>query len=307
MQIPDPLRDLDDIVRRALEEDLGAAGDITSTSVLGADDRCRARVEARAHGVAAGLPVAKRAFELVDPETKVAWAVADGDRVEPGAGLGTVSGRARSVLAAERVALNFLTHLSGVATLTRRYVDACAGTEAVVLCTRKTLPGLRALERYAVECGGGRLHRAGLYDGVLIKDNHVALAGGVGEVVRRARARVPHTVRVQVEVESIPQLEEALAAGADAILLDNADLDTVKEAVDLVGDRVPLEISGGMTLERTSEVAGAGRILISVGRITHSAPALDIALEIDGGFGGVARPGRIQGQADTASRPPDLR
>jgi nicotinate-nucleotide pyrophosphorylase (carboxylating) len=195
--------------------------------------------------------------------------------------LARIEGAARSILAAERVALNFLTHLSGVATLTRRYVDACAGTESAVLCTRKTLPGLRGLERYAVECGGGRLHRAGLFDGILIKDNHVAIAGGVGEAVRRARAAAPHSLRVQVEVETIEQLEQALAAGADAVLLDNPDLETVKRAVDVVGDRVPLEVSGGVTLDTIGEIAGAGRLLISVGRITHSAPALDMALEIE--------------------------
>jgi nicotinate-nucleotide pyrophosphorylase (carboxylating) len=279
--MPSLPRDLDAIVRRALDEDLGSAGDVTSAAVLDPQDRCRARIECRADGVVAGLPVADRAFALVDDAIQVSWNVADGDRVRGGAVLGAVDGPARSILAGERVALNFLTHLSGVATLTSRYVDACAGTESGVLCTRKTLPGLRSLERYAVQCGGGVLHRAGLFDGVLIKDNHVALAGGVGEAVRRARARAPHTLRVQVEVETLLQLEEAISAGADAVLLDNADLETVKRAVDMVGDRVPLEVSGGMTVERTAEVAGSGRLLISVGRITHSAPALDIALEME--------------------------
>jgi nicotinate-nucleotide pyrophosphorylase (carboxylating) len=281
MPSPTLPRDLDDIVRRALDEDLGPAGDVTSAAVLREHDRCRARVEARAEGVVAGLPAAQRAFELIDPETDVVWKVADGDRVGPGMTLGTVAGRARPILTAERVALNFLTHLSGIATLTRRYVDACGGTESTVLCTRKTLPGLRSMQRYAVACGGAKLHRAGLFDGVLIKDNHVGLAGGVAEAVRRARDHAPHTLRIQVEVETLSQVQEALWAGADAILLDNADLEMVKRAVDLVGDRVPLEVSGGMTLERVAEVAGAGRLLISVGRITHSAPALDIALEID--------------------------
>jgi nicotinate-nucleotide pyrophosphorylase (carboxylating) len=273
--------DVDEVVRRALEEDLGPTGDVTSASVLGADDRCRARIEARADGVVAGLPVAERVFLALDSGAEVAWRVRDGDRVDPGTVIGHVAGSARAVLAAERVALNFLTHLSGVATLTRNYVDAVAPTESVVLCTRKTLPGLRGLERYGVECGGGRLHRAGLFDGVLIKDNHVALAGGVGEAVRRARDSAPHTLRVQAEVGSLVELEEALVAGADAVLLDNADLETVKRAVDLVGERIPLEISGGVTLESIPEIAGAGRLLISVGRITHSAPALDISLEID--------------------------
>jgi nicotinate-nucleotide pyrophosphorylase (carboxylating) len=225
--------------------------------------------------------VAERAFVLVDPRTRVEWRCRDGDGIRAGDVIGSIEGPARSVLAAERVALNFLTHLSGVATVTREFADACAGTESVVLCTRKTLPGLRPLDRYAVELGGGRLHRAGLYDGVLIKDNHVALAGGVRTAVERARRRVPHTVRVQVEVETLAELEEAIAAGADAVLLDNPDVETVKRAVDLVEDRIPLEVSGGMTVERVAEIAGLGKLLISVGRITHSAPALDFALEIE--------------------------
>ena len=268
-------------MRRALDEDLGTWGDVTSMAVVPEGTRCRARVEARASGAIAGVPVAEMAFRELDPAVRFQAASGEGDRVSPGDVVARLEGAARSILSAERVALNFLTHLSGVATMTRAFVDACEGTESVILCTRKTLPGLRALERYGVEAGGGRLHRAGLFDGVLIKDNHVALAGGVGAAVRRARAAAPHNLRVQVEVESIAQLEEALAAGADAVLLDNADLETVKRAVDLVGNRIPLEISGGITVETVREVAGAGPLLISVGRITHSAPALDLALEIE--------------------------
>jgi nicotinate-nucleotide pyrophosphorylase (carboxylating) len=279
--VPELPRDLDEIVERALREDLGSAGDVTSAAVVGAAETCRGRVVAKQAGLVAGLPVADRVFTAVDPGIRVRWAISDGSAVEPGTVVGHVDGPARSVLAAERVALNFLTHLSGIATLTRRFVDACAGTGSVVLCTRKTLPGLRSLERYAVEVGGGRLHRAGLFDGALIKDNHVALAGGVAEAVRRARAAVPHTLRVEVEVETVEQLEQALEAGAEAILLDNPDLDTVKRAVDVVGERVPLEISGGITLESIRDVAGAGNLLISVGRITHSAPALDLSLEVE--------------------------
>lgn len=279
--MPELPRDLDEIVERALREDLGSAGDVTSAAVVGAAETCRGRVVAKQAGLVAGLPVADRVFTAVDPGIRVRWAISDGSAVEPGTVVGHVDGPARSVLAAERVALNFLTHLSGIATLTRRFVDACAGTGSVVLCTRKTLPGLRSLERYAVEVGGGRLHRAGLFDGALIKDNHVALAGGVAEAVRRARAAVPHTLRVEVEVETVEQLEQALEAGAEAILLDNPDLDTVKRAVDVVGERVPLEISGGITLESIRDVAGAGNLLISVGRITHSAPALDLSLEVE--------------------------
>jgi nicotinate-nucleotide pyrophosphorylase (carboxylating) len=279
--VPELPFDVDAVVARALAEDLGSAGDVTSRAVVPSDARCRARIEARQDGVVAGLPVAQLVFDAVDPELSWNAVAGDGDTVRPGAVLARIEGSARSILTAERTALNFLTHLSGVATLTRAYVDACEGTESEVLCTRKTLPGLRALERYAVERGGGRLHRFGLFDGVLIKDNHVAIAGGVGEAVRRARGSAQHTLRVEVEVETLDQLDEALAAGADAVLLDNADLETAKRAIDMVGHRVPLEVSGGVTLERIRELAGAGRLLISVGRITYSAPALDLALEID--------------------------
>jgi nicotinate-nucleotide pyrophosphorylase (carboxylating) len=278
--------DLDDTVRRALAEDLGEAGDLTTRAVVPGEAKMDAEVVARDEGVVAGLPVAERVFGAVDRSIEVAWSAADGDRVVADGALGGVHGPAGAILTAERTALNFLTHLSGIATLTRRYVDACEGTPSRVLCTRKTLPGLRALERYAVACGGGTLHRAGLYDGVLIKDNHVAVAGGVGQAVRRARAGVPHTVRVEVEVESLDQVREALGAGADAVLLDNADVETVKRAVDLVGERVPLEVSGGIDVDRVRELAGLGPLLISVGRLTHSAPALDIALDVRTGRAG---------------------
>ena len=269
--------DLDEIIRRALEEDVGS-GDVTTEAVVPADARVKATLVAKADGVIAGLPVAQRVFEILDG---IAWnaAVQDGARIAVGTRLAEIDGGARSVLTCERVALNFLTHLSGIATLTREYVDACAGTESVILCTRKTLPALRALERYAVEVGGGALHRFGLFDAVLIKDNHVAIAGGVGEAVRRARG---HTdLGIEVEVDTLPQLEEALDAGADRILLDNPDAQMVKHAVDLVAGRVPLEVSGGVTVDMVREIAGLGPMLISVGRITHSAPALDISLEVD--------------------------
>ena len=279
--MPDLPLDTDEIVARALREDLGAEGDVTSRVSLPASLTARASIEGRAEGVLAGLAVAQRVVDAVDPGMRFDARLHDGDPVAPGDVVATLGGDARSIMAAERTALNFLTHLSGIATLTREFVDACAGTESVILCTRKTLPGLRSLERYAVECGGGRLHRAGLQDGVLLKDNHVALAGGVRVAVFAARANAPHTLRVEVEVESLEQLGEALDAGADAILLDNADVDAVRKAVDLVGERVPLEISGGMTVERVREIAPLGRLLISVGRITNSAPALDLALEIE--------------------------
>ena len=275
--MPKLLSDLDAIIRRALEEDVGS-GDVTTEAVVPSDARARAKLVAKADGVIAGLPVAQRVFEMLDA---IAWdaVVQDGARTALGTRLAEAHGGARSVLTGERVALNFLTHLSGIATLTREYVDACAGTESMILCTRKTLPGLRPLERYAVEVGGGALHRFGLYDAVLIKDNHLAIAGGVGEAVRRARE---HTdLGIEVEVDTLVQLEEALDAGADRILLDNPDAEMVKHAVDLVAGRVPLEVSGGMTVDMVREIAGLGPLLISVGRITHSAPALDISLEVD--------------------------
>jgi nicotinate-nucleotide pyrophosphorylase (carboxylating) len=281
--MPDLPLDTDEVIARALREDLGAEGDVTSRASLPFDLSATARIEGRAGGVLAGLAVAERVAAAVDSSIGFEARLADGDAVAPGDLVAALDGPARSIMAAERTVLNFLTHLSGIATLTRFFADACEGSDSVILCTRKTLPGLRSLERYAVECGGGRLHRAGLHDGVLLKDNHVALAGGVRQAVTAARRNAPHTLRVEVEVENLEQLSEALDADADAILLDNADVETVRKAVDLVGNRVPLEISGGMTVERVREIAPLGRLLISVGRITHSAPALDLALEIEQG------------------------
>ncbi|MFN2544290.1 MAG: carboxylating nicotinate-nucleotide diphosphorylase [Actinomycetota bacterium] len=276
--MPELPSDVDETVRRALQEDVGT-GDVTTRAVVPADATAEGRFVAKAGGVICGLDVASRAFSpSAGRGVGVVWRTNDGARVEVGESFGDVTGQARAILTCERVALNFLTHLSGIATLTREFVDACAGTESVILCTRKTLPGLRPLERYAVEVGGGMLHRAGLFDAVLIKDNHVAIAGGVAEAVRRARAHAD--LSIEVEVDSIDQLEEALAAGADRILLDNADMETVKRAVAIVRDRTPLEVSGGMTLETVREIAPLGRLLISVGRITHSAPALDISLDV---------------------------
>ena len=268
--------DLDDTIRRALDEDLGS-GDVTTDSVVPEDRNADGSFVAKASGVLAGLPVARRTLGFLDD---VRWTerMVDGRWVDPGVVVADVEGRARVLLTAERVALNFLTHLSGVATLTHEYVDACAGTESVILCTRKTLPGLRALQRYAVEMGGGVLHRAGLYDAVLIKDNHIAIAGGVGEAIRCARERTG--LSIEVEVDTLEQLHEALDAGADRILLDNPGADLVKRAVDAVGDRIPLEVSGGMTVDKVREIAPLGPLLISVGRITHSAPALDISLDL---------------------------
>jgi nicotinate-nucleotide pyrophosphorylase (carboxylating) len=273
--VPELPDDLDDTIQRALDEDVGP-GDVTTDAVVPDDTRASARFVAKAEGVVAGLPVARRVFEWYDD---VDWTdlVAEGAWVEPGTTLATLRGSASVVLTAERVALNFLTHMSGVATLTREFVDACAGTQSVILCTRKTLPGLRALERYAVEAGGGLLHRAGLYDAVLVKDNHIAVAGGVPEAIARARTS---KMDVEVEVDTLEQLHEALQAGVDRILLDNPDADLVKRAVEATAEMVPLEVSGGMTVEVVRKIAGLGPLLISVGRITHSAPALDISLDV---------------------------
>ena len=272
--------DIDDIIRRALAEDLGRSGDVTSLATVSSTAQAQGRAVARAPGVVAGITVFRRVFVLLDPAVAVSPLISDGTVVDTGTVMAEVRGPARSILGAERVALNILQHMSGVATLTRRYVDGCEGTGSRVLCTRKTLPGLRSLERYAVEAGGGSLHRGGLDDGVLIKRNHLRMAGGVEEAVTRANAGVPHTLKVEVEVETLEELEQAILAGADAILLDNADLPTIERAAHLLEGRMPLEISGGVNLETIGDIAAVGHLLISVGRLTHSAPALDIALEV---------------------------
>lgn len=272
--------DIDDIIRRALAEDLGRSGDVTSVATVPSGAQAQGRAVARAPGVVAGITVFRRVFVSLDPAVAVSPLVSDGTAVDTGTVLAEVRGPARSILAAERVALNILQHMSGVATLTSRYVEACEGTGSRVLCTRKTLPGLRSLERYAVEAGGGSLHRGGLDDGVLIKRNHLRIAGGVEEAVARAKAGVSHTLKVEVEVETLEELEQAIVAGADAILLDNADLETIERAAHLLEGRIPLEISGGVNLETIGDIAAVGHLLISVGRLTHSAPAMDIALEV---------------------------
>ena len=278
-------RSFDAIIKNALAEDIGE-GDITSRAVVDADARWSGRITARARGVVAGLGIAARTFALVHPATKIELAVPDGSRVEAGSVLAKIDGAARSLLTAERVALNFLGRLSGIATLTRRYVDAAAGTNAKITDTRKTTPGLRALERYAVRAGGGVNHRFGLSDAVLVKDNHVAAVGSVREAVRRARAGVGSNIVVEIECDRLDQVEDALAAGADSVLLDNMDTATMRRAVDLARGKAIVEASGGMTLERVAETAAAGVDVISVGALTHSAPALDVALDFDSSRGG---------------------
>lgn len=289
MALPDGF-DLDEFVTRVLAEDLGTGGDVTSAATIAADARFTAAMNARQAIVVAGIELASAFFRALDPRIQVEVLVSDGDSVEHGATLMRLSGKARPMLAAERSALNTLQHLSGIATLTRQYVDAIAGTGAVLLDTRKTIPGLRVLEKYAARMGGAQNHRMRLDDGVLIKDNHVAVSGGVAEAVRRATA-ADTKLQVQVEVDRIEQIEPALAAGADRLLLDNMGPSTLREAVRLVAGRVSLEASGGVTLETIRSLAETGVDFISVGRITQSAPAVDIGLDYSiGGPAGRSSP-----------------
>lgn len=270
--------DTKEFVARVLAEDLGSGGDVTSKATVAADARFSAEMNCRQAIVVAGLDLAAEFFRVLDPAVEIEPLIKDGDRVEHGTTLVRLAGNARAMLAAERSALNALQHLSGVATLTRRYVDAIEGTGAILLDTRKTIPGLRALEKYAARMGGAENHRMRLDDGMLIKDNHIAVCGGIAEAVRRAKA-ADTGLPVQVEVDRIDQIDAALAAGADRLLLDNMDVPTLREAVRIVGGRVPLEASGGVTLETIRFIAETGVDYISVGRITQSAPAVDIGLD----------------------------
>jgi len=269
--------DLDAFVRATLAEDLGEAGDITSAAVIPADAIFAGVMQSREAIVAAGLKLAEAFFRRLDPGAEVGALVEDGEQVQAGAVLMHVRGRARALLTAERSALNTVQHLSGVATLTRRYVDAIAGTGAILLDTRKTLPGLRMLEKYATRMGGAQNHRLGLWDAAMIKDNHVAIAGSVEEAVRRARAA--GVERIIVEVDRLDQIEPALAAGATHLLLDNMEPAALRQAVGIVGGRVPTEASGGISLETIRAKAETGVTYLSVGRITQSAPAVDIGLD----------------------------
>lgn len=273
---------VEDAVRAALAEDLGRAGDITSAAVIPPDAQADGVIAAREPGIIAGLALAEAAFRAIDPSVifNIGILIADGHAVERGAVVARISGPARSLLAAERVALNFLGHLSGVATATAAMVKAVRHTGARITCTRKTTPGLRALEKYAVRCGGGMNHRFGLDDAVLIKDNHVAIAGGVAAAIERVRGAVGHLVRIEVEVDSLEQLEEALAAGPDAVLLDNMSAQELRQAVAMVGGRAVTEASGGVTLKTVAAIAETGVDLISSGWITHSAPVLDLGLDV---------------------------
>jgi len=266
-------------VAAALEEDLGQAGDITTDPIIAADSSAEAEIVARKAGVIAGLELAAASFQALDPQAQWSGFVLDGAKVAAGARIARVHAKTRALLSAERVALNFLGHLSGIASLTAAYVAAVQGTRARIVCTRKTTPGLRALEKYAVRAGGGVNHRFGLYDAVPVKDNHIAAAGGLAPALQRLRARTGHLVKIEVEVDTLDQLEEALRLAIDAVLLDNMDLATLARAVGLVDGRVPTEASGGVTLETVRKIAETGVDLISVGALTHSAPRLDLSLE----------------------------
>jgi nicotinate-nucleotide pyrophosphorylase (carboxylating) len=274
--------EIDAVVTRALREDLGRAGDVTSTATIPEHTTARARVIAHERGIVSGLPLLAAAFTKLSPSIQIEAHARDGTAIEPKTVLMLVKGEARAVLAAERVALNLLGHLSGVATATHEFVRRVAGTRTRICCTRKTTPGLRALEKYAVRCGGGFNHRFGLDDAILIKDNHIAVAGGIRPVLERAKAAAGHLVKIEIEVDTLDQLGEVIAVGlADAVLLDNMDAAMLRKAVDMVAGQFVLEASGGITLDNIAEIARSGVDYASSGWITHSAPNLDVGLDID--------------------------
>jgi nicotinate-nucleotide pyrophosphorylase (carboxylating) len=279
MSAPHPLL-YEELVRRTLLEDLGRAGDLTTDAIVGEDLMAEALVVARQAGRIAGLGVAACAFRLLDPDALVEIERGDGADAVAGARVATVRARARAVLSAERTALNFLCRLSGIATSTRQVVAALEGISARVVCTRKTTPGLRLLEKYAVRVGGGSNHRFGLDDAVLVKDNHRVIAGGVAEAVARVRRHASHMVKIEVEVDTLAQLEEALRVGVDAVLLDNMSVAMLRDAVALARGRAITEASGGITPQTVRAVAETGVDLISLGWLTHSVPALDLALDV---------------------------
>jgi nicotinate-nucleotide pyrophosphorylase (carboxylating) len=271
------------LVRLALAEDLGA-GDLTTRRLFPRAVKAEGAILAKQAAIVAGLPAARAVFQAVDQGVRFRAGVREGARVEPGTVIATLAGDGRSILAGERVALNFLQHLSGIATLTRRFVDAVQGTRAVILDTRKTTPGLRVLEKYAVRLGGGRNHRMNLSDGILIKDNHIALSGGLRAAVRAAKQRAGRSRRpprpIEVETTSLDDVREALDAGAGIILLDNMPVARIKEALLMIGKRAKTEVSGGVHLHNVREIAATGVDAISIGALTHSAPAVDLSLEM---------------------------
>jgi len=273
------LQTLDSIISISLQEDLGF-GDITTQAVVSPNMKARGEFVAKQDFVLAGWPVVVRTFHHVSEKIVVESTYRDGDAIAKGSIFGNVAGPAARLLSGERVALNFLQRLSGIATITRQFVEAISGTGTSILDTRKTTPGLRALEKYAVRMGGGRNHRFGLSDGVLIKENHITAAGGVAEAIRKARAAIDHLKKIEIEVTTVEELNQALDAGADAILLDNMTPGQVREAVQRAGSRVPLEVSGGIHLGNVREYASAGVAFISVGALTHSFKSADISLEL---------------------------
>jgi nicotinate-nucleotide pyrophosphorylase (carboxylating) len=273
---------IDEAVHRALDEDLGRAGDVTSIATIPEDTPARAVLVARQAGVIAGLPLAVATFQTLSPDIRIEAHARDGAVVAKGLHVLTINGPARAVLAGERTALNFVGRLSGVATLTADYVRHTAGTKLRICCTRKTTPGLRALEKYAIRCGGGFNHRFGLDDAILIKDNHIAVAGGVRPVLERARSSAGHLVKIEIEVDTLAQLREVLDTGlADVVLLDNMDIPTLTEAVKLARGRVVFEASGGVTQSSIAKIAATGVDYASSGTLTHSAPNFDCALDIE--------------------------
>jgi len=269
-------------VATALEEDLGGVGDITTNAIIPPDAQGDASIIVRKPGVIAGLDLAAASFKSLDPDVRFTRIVEDGSKVEAGATIARIAGKTRALLTGERTALNFFGRLSGIATLTAGYVAAVEGTHAKIVETRKTTPGLRALEKYAVRCGGGVNHRFGLYDAVLVKDNHIAAAGGLAEALNAVRTAVGHLVKIEVEVDTLDQLENVLRFPIDAVLLDNMDAGTLKRAIALVKGRAITEASGGVTLENVGKIAKTGVDLISVGALTHSARSLDSSLEWKG-------------------------
>lgn len=274
--------DLEQIVRRALDEDIGS-GDITTQAAVPYSVSCRAQIVGKESGIVAGLPVAQITFRALSDHIQFEAQVEEGSGIQPGLVLARLAGPARPVLTAERTALNFLQRMSGIATLTAQFVRQVKGSKARILDTRKTAPGLRLLDKYAVRAGGGHNHRMGLSNGILIKDNHIGLAGGIAPAVAATRKDAHHGLKVEVEAQNLNQVTEALEAGADIIMLDNMPLAQLQEAVQLVAGRALIEASGGVSLENVAEIAATGVDFISVGSLTHSAPALDISLEIEPG------------------------
>jgi len=279
--LPSPLSPLviEPLVQMALAEDLGRGGDITTNSTVPAETRARVVIAARESGRIAGMDLAEAAFRIIDKDLRITRLKPEGSDVAKGDAVLEIEGRARSILTAERVALNFMGHLSGIATLTLKMVRAVGNHKARIAATRKTAPGLRTVEKYAVMVGGGIPHRYGLDDAVMIKDNHIAMAGGIKTAIRNARAQIGHTVKIEVEVDTLEQLKEVLEEGADIVMLDNMSIEDMAAAVDRVAGRAVIEASGGVTLDRIPAIAATGVDLISTGAITHSAPNFDVGLD----------------------------